>query len=164
VEAAKSTAMRGCEEKTRTRCVLFAVDDEIVWQPGGEGVTAAGAPEDGPRARDAAQEEPAAAAPRAAEPANAPAAAPEVPPPAARFAVHVASVRDPADAPGEWRRLARRSQPLAGLEPQAPSTAEVPGKGTFHRVLGGAFATRAEAQAVCGRVRSAGGYCAVVVP
>ena len=68
-----------------------------------------------------------------------------------------------AGAPGEWRRLARRYQPLAGLEPQAPSTAEVQGKGTFHRVLGGAFATRAEAQAVCGEVCSAGGYCAVVM-
>ncbi len=33
VEAAKQTAMGQCEELTRTRCVLFAVNDEIVWRP-----------------------------------------------------------------------------------------------------------------------------------
>ena len=163
VEDAKVLAMHECEEKTRTPCVLFAVNNEIVWQPGSERGAAAGAPEDEPRARGVAPGEPVAEAPRAAEPANPPAVAPAVPPPAARFAVHVASVRDPADVPGEWRRLAGRYPSLAGLEPQAPRTVEVPGKGTFHRVIGGAFATRAEAQAVCGRVRSAGGHCAVVV-
>ena len=161
VEDAKELAMRECEEMTRTPCVLFAVDNEIVWQPGSERGTAAGAPEGKPEARSAAPEQPA-AVPRADVPAAATAAAPEVPPPAARFAVHVASVRDPADVPGEWRRLAGRYPSLAGLEPQPPRTVEAPGKGVFHRVLGGAFATRAEAQAVCGRVRSAGGYCAVV--
>ena len=31
VEGAKELAMRECEEKTRTPCVLFAVDNEIVW-------------------------------------------------------------------------------------------------------------------------------------
>jgi hypothetical protein len=154
VEDAKEVAMRKCEEETRTPCVLFAVNNEIVWQPGSERGTAAGAPEDEPQARGDPPEEPAAVTPQAA--------APEVPP-AARFAVHVASVHDAADVPGEWRRLARRYQPLAGLEPQAPRTVEMPGKGTFHRVIGGAFATRAEARAVCGRVRSAGQYCAVVV-
>ena len=158
VEGAKELAMRKCEEATRAPCVLFAVNNEIVWQPGSGRGTAAGAPEGKPEARSAAPEQPAAAAPRA----DVPTAAPEMPSPAARFAVHVASVRDPADVPGEWRRLAGRYPSLAGLEPQPPRTVEVPGKGTFHRVLGGAFATRAEAQAVCGRVRSAGGYCAVV--
>jgi hypothetical protein len=32
-EIAKQTAMGQCEELTRTRCVLFAVDNEIVWLP-----------------------------------------------------------------------------------------------------------------------------------
>ena len=40
---------------------------------------------------------------------------------------------------------------------------EVPGKGIFYRVIGGAFETKAEAQAVCERVRSADGYCMIVV-
>jgi SPOR domain len=161
VEDAKEQAMRGCEETTRTPCVLFAVNNEIVWRPGGERVTA-GTPEAGARARSVAPGEPAAGASRATEPAKARVAGSGTPLPAARFAVHVASVRDPADVPGEWRRLAGRYSSLAGLEPQAPRTVEVPGKGIFHRVIGGAFATRAEAQTVCARIRSGGGYCAVV--
>jgi hypothetical protein len=62
----------------------------------------------------------------------------------------VASVRTPAAVSGEWQRLAGRYPLLAGLEPQAPRTVEVPGKSTFHRVIGGAFAIRAEARAVYG--------------
>jgi hypothetical protein len=40
----------------------------------------------------------------------------------------------------------------------------VPGKGTFYRVAGGAFATRAEAQAACDRLRAGGQYCVVTGP
>jgi hypothetical protein len=72
-------------------------------------------------------------------------------------------VRDPAEAPGEWRRLARRHPSLAGLAPGPPVAVELPGRGAYHRVLGGAFATRAEARAACDRLRAEGGGCAVVV-
>ena len=80
-------------------------------------------------------------------------------PPAERFTVHVALVRNAADAPGEWQRLVRRYSSLASLTPQSPRPVEVSGKGTFYRVLGGEFATRAEARAVCDKVRSEGGGC-----
>jgi cytoskeleton protein RodZ len=80
-------------------------------------------------------------------------------PPAGRFAVHVALVRNAADAAGEWQRLARRYSSLADLPVQTPRPVEVSGKGTFYRVLGGEFTTRAEARAVCDRVRSEGGGC-----
>ena len=54
MEGAKELAMRECEATTRTPCVLFAVNNEIVWHPGGERGTAAGAPEGKPEARRAA--------------------------------------------------------------------------------------------------------------
>jgi SPOR domain len=87
------------------------------------------------------------------------AAATTLVPPAGRFAVHVALVRNAADASGEWQRLARRYSSLASLTAQTPRPVEVSDKGTFYRVLGGEFATRAEARAVCDRVRSEGGGC-----
>ena len=136
---AKESAIRKCEESTRTTCLLFAVNNEIVWQP--------------------TAEHPGAAAPAAERPV----ASSTAPPSATRVAVHVASVRHRAEVSGEWQRLAQRYRVLAGLEPQAPRMVEVPGKGIFYRVIGGAFATRAEAQAVCESVRSAKGYCMIIV-
>jgi hypothetical protein len=125
VEAAIKQAMQECEERTRTRCVLFAVNDQIVWQPSSEHQVTE----------------------------------PEVKSP--RFAIQVAAVHDLAEIPGEWKRLTRRYQALADLELQAPKTIEVPGKGTFYRVIGGSFETRAEAQTVCERLRLAGGACMI---
>ena len=87
---------------------------------------------------------------------------PDPAPVAARFTLQVAAVRDPASVPSEWRRLTRRYASLAGLEPRAPRSVEIPGKGTFYRVYGGAFATRAEARAACERLRLEGGDCRVV--
>jgi hypothetical protein len=82
-------------------------------------------------------------------------------PRAGRWAVQVASVRDRAEAPGAWRRLAARHPALAGLEPRVPRAVPVPGKGTFYRVMGGSFATEAEARAVCDRLRADGEGCLV---
>jgi hypothetical protein len=72
-------------------------------------------------------------------------------------------LRNPAGAAEEWRRL-RRLHPtlLQGVELRPPRPVEVPGQGTYYRVAGGAFATRAEAQAACARLRAAGQYCTVV--
>src|SRR5215217_6833001 len=96
----KEFALRECEARTRTPCVLFVVDNEIVWRPEGGQPTAAGAPESKPRAANVAPA-PKAEAPPAVDPGRAAAAAPEVPPHAARVAIHVASVRDPAEVPRE---------------------------------------------------------------
>jgi hypothetical protein len=49
VEAARELAMHECEERTGTPCMLFAVNDQIVWQPEGEHPTG-GAPRDKPPA------------------------------------------------------------------------------------------------------------------
>jgi hypothetical protein len=83
---------------------------------------------------------------------------------AGRFAVHLASVRDPAVVAGEWRRLAERHPSLARFEPRPPLLVAIPGKGTFYRVAGGAFATKAEAQALCERLRAQHQYCRVITP
>jgi cytoskeleton protein RodZ len=101
---------------------------------------------------------------RPAEPAPAPVPVPP-PPQAGRFALHLASVRDPGIVAGEWQRLVKLHPSLAGLEPRPPLTVDVPGRGTFYRVVGGAFATRAEAMAACERVRAKENqYCRVVTP
>jgi hypothetical protein len=85
-------------------------------------------------------------------------------PAAGSFAIHLASARDPALVAGEWQRLARRHPSLAGLEPRPPVMIEVPGRGTFYRVVGGVFATRSEAVAACDRLRAQNQYCMVVAP
>lgn len=82
--------------------------------------------------------------------------------PGGGFAVHVASVRDPASVPSEWRRLAGLHPALAELRPGPQQAVEIPGKGRFFRVLAGTFATRAEAAAACGRVRAQGRDCRAV--
>ena len=102
-------------------------------------------------------------------PATAPAAPAAPPPPtvgrgAGRFAVHVASVRELAAVPKEWQRVAERFPALAGMGLRSPTAVAIPGKGTFYRVAGGAFATHDEAQAACDRLRAAGQYCEVTVP
>jgi sporulation related protein len=98
-----------------------------------------------------------------AEPAQAPAGGGAAPRgPAGRFAIHVASVRDPARVAEEWRRLAGRHPSLAGLALREPRTVEVPGRGRFYRVIAGAFASRAEAEAACARLGPEGRGCRAV--
>jgi hypothetical protein len=43
------------------------------------------------------------------------------------FAVQVATVRDPAAVPAEWRRLAGLHRSLAGLGPRRPRPLDSPG-------------------------------------
>ena len=160
LEVAKETAVRECEKRTGTECTLFAVDQQIVWQPAVEH-PAPTASEDklGP-AHD--EPKPVVRAPQTANSASASAVKPDGPTPAERFAVHVASVRNSAEVNGEWLRLAKRYQVLAGLEPQSPKQVEIPGTGIFYRVIGGEFTTSGQAQAVCEKVHSAGANCSVV--
>jgi hypothetical protein len=140
-----------------------------------EAVAAAG-PSLAPVPMLSASDEPAGTPPRplAVAPASPPPPPPPppVPSPAPRreravapgtFAIHVASVSGAAHAAGaasEWRRLTNIHPSLAGLQPLPPRTVEVPGKGSFYRVLGGPFRTRSEALAACSRLRAEGGaYC-----
>ena len=127
--------------------------------PGGGGGAGPPGPEAGANSRPPAL----APAAGAAEPAQAAAAGGAAPRDAAgRFAIHVASVRDPSRVAEEWRRLAERHPGLAGLALREPRTVEVPGRGRFYRVVAGAFATRAEAEAACARLGQEGLDCQAV--
>jgi hypothetical protein len=79
------------------------------------------------------------------------------------FAIQVALVRDPAEGLREWQRLVRHHPALGDLKPRPPRSVGVAGKGIFYGVVGGSFATRAEARAACDRVRWEGGDCREVV-
>jgi hypothetical protein len=84
-------------------------------------------------------------------------------PPAGSFAIYFFSVRPSTRVASEWRLLKERHpDELADLEPWAPRPVKVSGEGTFYRVEAGAFATKAEAQAVCDRLRSRGQSCRVL--
>jgi hypothetical protein len=87
-------------------------------------------------------------------------------PPAAEgvFGVQLAAVGERAQVEPEWRRLAARYPQLARLELQPPQQVEVPGKGTFYRVIGGPLASRAEADSLCVQLRAAGASCRLARP
>jgi hypothetical protein len=99
-----------------------------------------------------------------AEPTTVAPARTEAAPPAGRFAIYFFSVRPLARVASEWRRLMERHPELAGFEPRPPRPVDVPGKGTMYPVEAGAFATRAEAQAICDRLRSRDQPCRVLAP
>lgn len=99
---------------------------------------------------------PKAVATRVEEPAPPP---PPAPTGGGRFALQLAAVPDAAQVGSEWKRLVARYPSLKGLELQAPQAVEVPGKGTFYRVIAGSFASRADAEAMCARLRQAGAAC-----
>jgi Flp pilus assembly protein TadD len=90
------------------------------------------------------------------------------PPPAAPagaapgYTLHLASMSSMEAAHQAWGRLVKKHPSLAALRQLPPPPIEVPGKGTFYRVIGGTFATRAQAEAACRPVRAAGGECAVI--
>ena len=73
-------------------------------------------------------------------------------------------MRDPADVPGEWARLAKLYPGLVALELRPAPMVDIPEKGVFYRVVVGAFPTRADAQAACAPVKAGGAYCALVQP
>ncbi|MEK0082326.1 helix-turn-helix domain-containing protein [Benzoatithermus flavus] len=106
-----------------------------------------------------------AAAPSSTPPSATATPAPPTPAPrGGQFALHLASVRDPAVVAGEWQRVVKHHPSLAGLEPLPPMAVSIPGKGTYYRVVAGSFATRAEARAECERLRAENQYCMVVTP
>jgi tetratricopeptide (TPR) repeat protein len=104
------------------------------------------------------------APPKRAAAAPAPAPAPAARAPSGRFAVHVASVREPAAVGPEWRRLVGLHPGLAGLQLQPPQSVQIAGRGIYYRVAAGPFASRAQAQEMCNRLKPEGQYCQVIQP
>lgn len=78
------------------------------------------------------------------------------------FAVHLASVRSPQAADGEWLRLAGLHDVVSGIRQLEPERIEVPEQGVFYRVVGGPFASRDAAASACGSLRAQGQYCAIL--
>jgi SPOR domain len=83
---------------------------------------------------------------------------------AGRFALHLFSVPSPTQVSSEWRHLTERYPELAGLGLREPQAVHDPRRGTMYTVDVGAFATEAEARAVCDGLRSRGRSCKVIVP
>ena len=79
--------------------------------------------------------------------------------PAPGFVVQVAAVPRADQVADEWRRLRERYPDLRALELQPAQAIDVAGKGTFYRVIAGPLASKAEAEALCVRLRRAGATC-----
>ncbi len=75
------------------------------------------------------------------------------------YAIHLASVRGQGAVGAEWQRLAKLYGLPANMDVRPAQRIDVGGKGTFYRVLGGQFASKAEAQDACTSLLPAGTYC-----
>jgi cell division septation protein DedD len=73
-------------------------------------------------------------------------------------------VRPASQVAVTWRQLADRYPQLAGLQLRPTRPVEVPNVGTLYAVEAGAFETRADAQALCDRLRAQGQSCKVLGP
>ena len=85
-----------------------------------------------------------------------------VPPATALFGLHLETVREARDVASEWSTLTADVPSLARLPLLPPQAVELPGRGTFYRLVAGRFVSRANAQAACAEVKDRGRYCEVV--
>ncbi len=84
--------------------------------------------------------------------------------PASGYRVHLTSIRDPAAAEGEWRRLRRLYGKLLSDLTLTVVRADLgPGKGVYYRVQGGNL-TRQDARALCAEFSALKIWCRVVRP
>jgi hypothetical protein len=82
--------------------------------------------------------------------------------PAGRFAIHLASVRDPVSATEEWWRLRKELALSGNIDQLEPQRVEVADEGVFYRVVAGPFATQDDAEAACGPALDRDAFCRVV--
>ena len=76
--------------------------------------------------------------------------------------MHLASFRERANAAIGWAKLiAAHGDLLDGLEPVTKAT-DISGKGTFHRLYAGAFASPDEATGLCATLSARDVYCEVM--
>ncbi len=57
-----------------------------------------------------------------------------------------------------WKTMSAKYKILSGL-PHEVSSVDLGAKGTYYRLKAGSFATKAEAAALCGKLKAAGGSC-----
>ena len=94
--------------------------------------------------------------------AKVPVAAVEVAKAGGQFALHLASLRTEAAAKLDWSRLKAKFPDLLSGRDAVIVAVDLEDKGIFNRVLASPFATKAEAEAVCGALRAQAQYCKVV--
>lgn len=100
------------------------------------------------------------AMPKPKPPAAAPAPAPSDR--GGAFVAHLASVRSEQDVTREWQRLRRKYAPLLDQTDLVVQRIDLQGRGTFYRILAGAFPDQPGAEKVCASLSAKGGYCAIV--
>ncbi len=77
------------------------------------------------------------------------------------FGVHLASYRHVEEARTGWRKLQRENPDQLGLLEPRVEAVMVEGKGKFLRLIGGGFAARDKAEALCGQLKANGLFCSV---
>ena len=75
------------------------------------------------------------------------------------FAIHLSSLRNKLGIETEWQQLRAKFPDLLADRELIVRSVELPGKGTFYRVLTGRFGDYAKAQEFCARFKSKGHYC-----
>jgi hypothetical protein len=77
------------------------------------------------------------------------------------FGVHLASYSKTEDAQKGWRKLQRENPDQLGLLEPRVVEAQVEGRGTFVRLIGGGFSTEEKAAQLCASLKERGVYCRV---
>ncbi len=77
------------------------------------------------------------------------------------FGVHLASYRHMEEARSGWRQLQRENPDELGLLEPRVEAVTIDGKGKFLRLIGGGFAARDKAEALCGQLKNSGLFCSV---
>jgi hypothetical protein len=77
------------------------------------------------------------------------------------FGVHLASYRHLEEARAGWRKLQRENPDELGLLEPRVEAVTIEGKGKFLRLIGGGFAARDKAEALCGQLKANGLFCSV---
>lgn len=120
---------------------------------------------DTPEPRQPPAMQPVATAPAAAEPAPPPPKPVEPvvvidPPPAAKFAAHIASYRNASDAEHNWQALVKAHSRLREIKTQFVEIDLGGQRGKVTRVLVGEFSERKLARDFCSEMRRDGLFCA----
>ena len=104
----------------------------------------------------------------AKKPVQLAAAAPAISSAAAKVAggwrVQVGAVRSEDAARKEWARLQKRNKDLLGDLSVQVQSVDVKDKGTFYRIRGGPLASKADAEALCGKLKAKKVACLTIRP
>jgi hypothetical protein len=78
------------------------------------------------------------------------------------YMAHLASYRDEIHAVAGWKTLQKAHRDLLINRSPVTVTAEIPGQGTFVRLMAGGFGQLAEVSEFCSEVKASGQYCTPV--